>query len=84
MVTEKEMRNYKMELEFVYGVMTENELRDKMKIVSKEMTFLYERFFKKWASGDMRGADVVSRLLHSTCVKTATIAKMLEEAKKRG
>lgn len=84
MVTEKEMQSYKKELEFIYGDMTENELRDKMKLVTKEMKFLYERFFAKWAAGDMRGADVANRLLHSTCVKTATIAVMLEEVKKRG
>ena len=77
MVTEKEMKA-------IYGHMNEDELRNQMTKVADKMSHLYKRYNANLFAGDVRGVDVVNRLLHSAHVKMATIASMLHEAKKRG
>lgn len=83
MVTEKEIRNCKNQLEAIYGHMNEDELRDKMTNVMDIMANLCKRYYEKWFSGDEWGLNHVARLLRSARVQMATISKMLEEAKKR-
>ena len=84
MVTVKEMQKCKKEMEKIYGKMNEDELRELMKNVMDKMSHLYKRYYTNWFAGDARGADVLNGVLHSTHVEMATIAAMLEEAKKRG
>ena len=82
MVTENEMQKCKNQLEEIYGDMNEDELRDKMADVIDIMTNLYRRYYEKLFAGDEWGVDHVDRLLHLAHVQMATIAAMLEEAKK--
>lgn len=84
MVTEMEMQNCKKEMEAIYGKMNEDELREQMTKVMDKRSHLYKRYYANLSAGDEQGMNVVYNLLHSTYVKTATIAKMLHEAKKRG
>lgn len=84
MVTEKEMKNCKKEMEAVYGKMNEDELHEQLIKVVDKMSHLYKRYYENWFADDAWGMNVVNNLLHSSRVKMATIAKMLKEAKKRG
>ena len=84
MVTEKEMQNCKKELNEIYGVMNEGELRDQMAKIADRMSHLYKRYNANLFAGDERGMKVVNIMMHSAHVQMATIAKMLVEAKKRG